>query len=99
MSDLPIISQEKFVNAIESIRKQMYDDKKSSQLMAEAFRVDEVLIIDNSILINAIVELLGIWFDKSDIQHFCFELNFGKISDEEEFESIEELYERLTRNL
>ena len=99
MSDLPIISQEKFVNAIEQIRLQLAEDRKNSEIVAEVFGASEFNLYDNHKVINTVIDLLSIWFDKESLTHYCFVLNFGKLANDEDFESTEELYERLTRNL
>jgi len=99
MSDLPIISKELFVKSIESLRLQIGEDKKNAEIVAEIFGASTFYLYDNEKLIHSIIDLLSIWFDKEDLNHFCFQLNFGKISDEEEFESIEDFYDRLTKNI
>jgi len=99
MSDLPIISKELFVETIEVIQQQMAHDKKSSELMAEAFKIDEFALYDNSLLIKQIINLLSIWFDKSDLEHYIFDLNFGKPSSESECETTEMFYDKMTQNL
>jgi len=99
MSDLPIISKELFVETIEAIQKQMAHDRKSSELMSEAFKIDEFALYDNSLLIKQIINLLSIWFDKSDLEHYIFDLNFGKPSSDSECETAEMFYDKLTQNL
>jgi len=95
MSDLPIISKELFVETIQAIQQQMAHDKRSSELMSEAFKIDEFALYDNSLLIKQIINLLSIWFDKSDLEHYIFDLNFGKPSSESECETVESFYHRL----
>jgi len=99
MNNLPIISEEQFSKAIDSLRIQLAEDKKNSELVAEAFGATEFALYDNHKLINTVIDLLSIWFDKSELEHFCFVLNFGKLANDEDFESTAELYERLTRGL
>ena len=59
-----MITEVQFVNAIESIRLQRYEDKKNGELLQEAFSLNEFPIFENSKLYNQIIDLLGIWFDK-----------------------------------
>jgi len=99
MSDLPIISKELFVSSIEAIRLQVGEDKVNANIVAEMFGAKDFCLYNNEKLINAIIDLLAICFDAEEIRHYCFVLNFGKISDEEEFESIEDFYDRMTKNL
>jgi len=99
MTNLPIISKELFVETIQAIQKQMAADKKTSELMAEAFKIDEFALYDNSLLIKQIINLLSIWFDKSEIEHYVFDLNFGKPSSDSECETTESFYNRLCQHL
>ena len=98
MSDLPIISKELFVKSIEAIRLQLGEDKVNANIVAEMFGAKDFCLYDNEKLINAIIDLLSIELDQEEIRHYCFVLNFGKVSDEEEFESCEDFYDRLTQN-
>lgn len=90
-----MISQEQFVNAIESMRLQKYDDKKNGELLAEAFLINEFPIFQNDKLVNTIIDLLSIWFDKEELVHYCIHCNFGKIGPESEWETLIELHSRL----
>ena len=94
-----MISKELFVSSIEAIRLQLAEDKINSSIVAEVFGAKDFCLYDNDKLINAIVDLLAVDFDRNEIEHYCFVLNFGKISDEEDFESNEELYDRLSKKL
>ena len=93
-----MISPDQFVNAIESIRLQRYEDKKNGELLQEAFSLNEFPIFDNSKVINAVIDLLGIWFDKEELEHYIFDLNFGKPCSESNLETAEELFYRLSNN-
>lgn len=93
-----MISQEQFTSAIESIRLQKYDDKKNGQLLQEAFSMNEFPIFDNDKLVNTIIDLLSIWFDRESLEEYCFICNFGKIGPESEWETPIELYNRLLKN-
>jgi len=88
-----MITQEQFVCVIETMRLQRYEDKKNGELLQEAFSLNEFPIFENSKLYNQIIDLLGIWFDKSEIQEYCFICEFGKLDGE----TAEELYERVKK--
>jgi len=90
-----MISKELFVSILDSMRKQLFADEKNSSLVAEAFGVSDFCLYDNSLLFKAIISLLSISFDKEELEHYIFQLNFGKLSSEEDFESSEQLYDRL----
>lgn len=94
-----MISKELFVSTLEAMRQQILADEKNSSLVAEAFGCSDFYLYDNSLLFKAIISLLRVHFPKEDnfceIDHWCFTLNFGKLSNEEDFESAEELYDRL----
>lgn len=90
-----MISKNQFVHAIESIRLQKYEDKKNGELLQEAFSINEFPIFQNDKLVNTIIDLLSIWFDKEELEHYCFICNFGKTGPESEWENPEELYSRL----
>jgi len=88
-----MITQEQFVNAIETMRLQRYEDKKNGELLQEAFLLNEFPIFENSKLYNQIIELLSIWFDKEELVHYCFVYEFGKLDGE----TVEMLYKRLKK--
>lgn len=91
-----MINKEDFCLAITSIEEQVYKDKTNSTLLQEVFSINEEFIYDNSLLIKQIINLLSIWFDKEDLEHYCFDLNFGKPSIDGDFETVEQFYDRLT---
>ena len=90
-----MISKEQFVNAIDSMRLQKYDDKKNGQLLQEAFSINEFPIFNNDKLVNTIIDLLSIWFEKEELVNYCIHCNFGKPNYESEWETPEMLYSRL----
>lgn len=92
-----MISQEQFVNAIESMRLQKYDDKKNVELLQEAFLINEFPIFQNDKLTNTIIDLLSIWFDRESLEEYCFIREFGKTGHESEWETPEELYNKLIK--
>lgn len=90
-----MISQEQFTIAIESMRLQKYDDKKNGELLQEAFSMNEFPMFNNNKLVDTIIGLLSIWFDREELEHYIFDCNFGKIGLESEWETPTELYLRL----
>jgi hypothetical protein len=88
-----MIQKELFTETINAIMIQVKTDIKNAELISEAFNSEMFILYDNSRLINALINLLSVYFDKSELQHYCFEKNFGRIGDE--YESPEELYDRL----
>ena len=94
-----MIEKQTFCQAIESIEQQHAKDKINSKLVQEAFSASEDFLYDTEILQKQIINLLRIWFPKDEegfcvISHFCYFENFGKLNDE----SIEDFYDRLTKN-
>lgn len=90
-----MISKELFCSSIEALRKQNHKDKTFTSLMDEAFGAEIGLLYNNQILIDAVIDFLSTEFDRDEIVHYCYFLNFGKLSSEEDFESIEDFYNRL----
>lgn len=98
-----MISKEIFCSIIENIRLQVYSDKKSGDVLQEAFGLNESVVFDNEKLFKSILLLLRIYFpvDKNGfcmIEYYCFVINFGKESPEMEYVSPEELYNALIQN-
>lgn len=94
------ITKEHFVGVINSLHEQFVKDKQRSEAISEIFHT-EAGFYDNSALINAIFSFLHEVFPKdedghSEIEFYCYTLNFGKNG--EEYESPEHLYERLVFN-
>jgi hypothetical protein len=98
--DMSILTLEIFTSIIESIRLQLEKDKENAYGISNLFKVDESCVppYDNSLLIKSLVSLLQIHFPKSDghceIEHFMFDMNFGKMGDQE-LVTIENLWDRL----
>lgn len=94
------ITKHHFVTAIEAIRCQVEKDKRFADTNSQLHNVDNYPLYDNSTLIRAIIGLLQISFPKIDgyceIEHYCFELNFGKNGGLEVL-SPEDLWDQLTR--
>lgn len=96
---MQIIEKEIFCLAIESMREQIAKDKLNSSLIQEVFPINEEFLYDNSLLIKQIINLLAIWFDKEELEHYCFDMNFGKQNSESDWETAEMFYDRLLTNL
>lgn len=95
-----MITEEKFVEAIEVMFTQYNEDKNNSKIIGEIFGSEDFNLYDNSKLYKEIIELLRIWFPKDEeghceIEFFCFVCDFGAINSE----SFNEFYNRLIKNL
>ena len=88
-----MIPKELFVETINVMMVQVKTDIKNGELIQEAFNSEMAILYDNSKLLNALINLLSIYFDKSELQHYCFQNDVGKLG--EEYESPEMLYDRL----
>ena len=95
-----LVTKELFIKTIETIRLQLEKDKENSQAISKAFNIsdDVVFTYDNSPLIKMLVMLLQISFPKKgdhcEIEHFMFDMNFGKVGDQE-LVTIDDLWFRL----
>jgi hypothetical protein len=90
-----MISEELFIKSIEALRLQMYEDKVNANIVAEVFGTSEFNLYNNEKLVNAIIDLLSVDFDKEELTHYIFDLNFGKPSPDSEWEIPKMLYYRL----
>lgn len=91
------ITKEIFISTIDSLQAQVSRDINASNAISQVFDTDAVY--DNSLLVKAVIKLLQIHFPKDDkgfceIEHYCFDMNFGKIQGEELVTS-EDLWDRL----
>jgi hypothetical protein len=96
------ITKAMFVSTVESIKQQMAYDIDQQYSLSTALKVHacQFPLYDNSILMKALIALLQVYFPRDEeqfceIEHYCFDLNFGKIS-ETEYMSIDKLWELLT---
>ena len=95
-----MIGKALFIESIEAIRFQMAYDTAKSEAMSEVLNISESTpLYDNSLLIKAVINLLRESFPVDangfcEISHYCFDMNFGKIN-EEEFITPEDLWDRL----
>lgn len=91
-----MIKKEIFVNTINNIQSQLSEDKKTSELLQEAFGIQEFPYKDN-FLLTSLIEILRFYFpikeNHCEISHYMFCLDFGKCGNE--YESVEDLYNRL----
>ncbi|QRE03492.1 hypothetical protein [Flavobacterium psychrophilum] len=95
---MSVLSLEKFVATIEAIQGQIFLDKHNAELINEVFN-GSFSGYDNTAIIKSNISLLQEWFPKDgnghcEIEHYCFELNFGRIS-EDIIITPENLYDRL----
>ncbi len=88
-----MIDKTTFVNAVQSIEQQCAKDKINSKLVQEAFNAHDEFLYDTSLLQKQIIDLLSIWFDREELEYFCYFCNFGRLNEE----SIEDFYERLIK--
>lgn len=98
-----MISKEVFCTIIENLRQQMYLDRKFGETIQEMFFVKNRCSYNDNKLVLSILTLLHIHFPKdetgfSEIEHYCFILEFGKI-DSENLVTAEELYDDLLSKL
>lgn len=96
------LTKESFVSIIESIRIQRDFDVSSSEIVSEMFRSESIGSYDNSEYLKVIMSLLRLHFPVDvdgfcELEHYMFVLDFGKVG--EEYESPEELYDRLVGNV
>lgn len=93
-----MITKKLFIQTLTNLMVQISEDKKNGELISEAFGGGEFYpMYDNAKLIASIIDLLAISFDKEELLHYCFTLNFGKIGTEENHESFSALYHRLKK--
>lgn len=91
------LSKDDFISAIESLQLQVSKDIDNSNTISKVFDTDAVY--DNSLLVKAVIKLLQVFFPKDEngfceIEHYCFDMNFGKVSDQELI-TPEDLWDRL----
>jgi hypothetical protein len=95
------LNYEVFASIIESIRLQMQKDIECAEKISETFGIDVCYVpaYDNSLLIKSLIAILHLQFPKdgsfSEIEHYMFELNFGKNG--EDFVSVEDLWNQLNK--
>lgn len=94
-----LLTQEHFVSTIDAIRMQLHKDYAYADAVSSLFNTDSIGPYDNSLLVKQLISLLQMYFPRDkegfcDIEHYCFELNFGKCG-EQELITAEDLYRRL----
>ncbi|MBC7845536.1 MAG: hypothetical protein H7Y10_03490 [Flavobacterium sp.] len=94
---MSLLTKELFISTIDSLQGQVSRDIAASNAISQVFDTDAVY--DNSLLVTAMIKLLQLHFPKDangfcEIEHYCFDMNFGKIQGEELITS-EDLWDRL----
>jgi hypothetical protein len=84
-----------FVETMIVLLKQMNLDAVNKELVKEAFNSEDFNLYDNKDLYKTITSLLGLFVNQEELEHYIFFCNFGKMGPEEEWESFDELYERI----
>lgn len=94
------ITEDVFVSAIEAIHLQTRKDIEHASALEDVFKIQDVSCYDNALLFKTIIELLQVHFPRVDgfcaIEHYCFELNFGKVG-EDELITVGDLWHELTK--
>jgi hypothetical protein len=80
------ITKDVFISTIESLQLQASKDIDASNAISQVFNTD--CFYDNDVLVKALIGLLQVFFPKDEngfceIEHYCYDMNFGKISDQE----------------
>lgn len=94
---------EEFSSIIESIRLQFHKDKEYALNLSIALNIDScnVSLYDNSLLVKSLLSLLQLQFPKKDsfceIEHYMFEMNFGK-NGNDELITVEDLWYQLNKD-
>lgn len=89
-----------FVSTIEAIRQQLCKDIAYADAVSSIYNTDSIGPYDNSLLVKQLISHLQLFFPKDEkgfceIEHYCFDMNFGKIGDQELI-TAEDLWDRLT---
>jgi hypothetical protein len=98
-NDIPMksLSKDHFISAIKSMQLQKSKDIDNSNAISKVFNTDAVY--DNDVLVLELIKFLQMFFPKDEngfceIEHYCFDMNFGKVSDQELI-TPEDLWDRL----
>lgn len=102
-----MISKKLFCSVMERLMMQIIQDKEIGSFfyVSAGSNLSGICSYDNKRIITALIDLLHEYFPKdenefSEIEHFVFELEFGKpIKEGLETETFEQLYKRLINNL
>lgn len=81
-----MISKDQFIEVIENLHQQYLEDKKHVDDLTSLYGTYGFSMYDNSRLINSVLLMLQVWFPRDeegfcDIEHYCWECEFGKIGD------------------
>ena len=88
-----MITKELFVETINAMMVQVKTDIKNAELIQEAFNSEFSILYDNSRILNALINLLAVYFDKAELEFYIYQLDFGKLG--EEYLSPEDFYDQL----
>jgi hypothetical protein len=92
------MTKETFVIAVEALHQQSIKDQERASALAAILGYEDVVLYDNSALVKAVIRLLQEEFPRIDghceIEHYCFELGFGRYHEQKGF-SAAELWEQL----
>ena len=101
-----MISKKLFCEILEAIQLQILKDREFGSFFYTSSGANNTVISYNNIpIIKLCVKLLQEYFPKDEngfceIEHYCFNLEFGKPTKEgNETETFEQLYKRLINNL
>jgi len=100
-----MIKKELFISVINNMMAQKLKDYSNKNIVSEAFEIDNVgdILMNNDKLFRSIISLLQVWFpiDENgfcEIEHYCYDNNFGKPTIESEYITPEMLYDKLIKN-
>ena len=86
-----MINREQFIESIEALKLQNDKDLLFNLSITELLKCDHMPMYDNSALSVTIISLLGLEFDATEIERYCYELNFGRVLDAD-LKTIEDLW-------
>lgn len=83
-----MITEQFFTHIIDTVEAQMRYDVEQSDSLSSVLKIEEgaVPVYDNSRVIRLALDFLHLFFPKDEngfscIEHYCFDLNFGKSLD------------------
>jgi hypothetical protein len=93
-----MIPKELFVKTMDSLIVQIQKDKINNDLIKEAFG-EFAITHDSSLIIKSVIDLLVIYFDREEIEHYVFFTNFGKVNPESDCLSAADFYDKLINQI
>lgn len=98
------MNKQLFTEVLYNLEAQYKEDQRNKELIKEAFGFEDSVsvILNNSKLYKIVLKLLQVHFLKDEnghceVEHYIFFRNFGKPTHDSEYESPEQLYDRLTK--